>query len=87
MIRVKTVKPLSGYRLKIGFTDGSTKIVDLESKLWGPVFEPLRDPAKFREVRVEHGTIAWPNGADLDPEVLYHGGTPPWAKKHLKVAR
>ena len=37
------------------------------------VFEALRDPARFAEVRVDPdlGTICWPNGADLAPEVLY----------------
>jgi hypothetical protein len=37
------------------------------------VFEPLRDPARFAEVRVhpEPGTVYWPDGADLDPDVLY----------------
>lgn len=37
------------------------------------VFEPLRDPAFFAQVRVdpEAGTLVWPNGADLDPLVLH----------------
>lgn len=37
------------------------------------VFIALRDPAYFAQVRVdaEIGTITWPNGADLAPEVLY----------------
>jgi hypothetical protein len=42
------------------------------------VFEPLRrDPELFRRVRVDHelGTVVWPNGADLDPDVL-HGDYP-----------
>ena len=37
------------------------------------MFEPLReDPKLFRQVRVddELGTIVWPNGADMDPDVL-----------------
>ncbi|MCC5876821.1 MAG: DUF2442 domain-containing protein, partial [Candidatus Sumerlaeia bacterium] len=36
-------------------------------------FAPLREEAAFRQVRVnpELGTIEWPNGADLDPDVLY----------------
>jgi hypothetical protein len=36
------------------------------------MFEPLRDPILFNRVRVdpELGTLAWPNGADLDPEGL-----------------
>jgi hypothetical protein len=37
------------------------------------VFAPLLDPAKFAEVRLnpDLGTVCWPNGADLDPDVLY----------------
>ena len=41
--------------------------------------EPLHnDPQLFRKVRVDRelGTIVWPNGADLDPDVL-HGDLPP----------
>ena len=40
---------------------------------------PLRDPLVLNQLTVNHeaGTIVWPNGADLDPDVLYelaHGG-------------
>jgi hypothetical protein len=65
--------------LRLGFDDGTTREVDLEDAIWGPVFEPLRrDPEFFRQVRVddELGTIVWPNGADMDPDVLY-GEHPP----------
>ena len=33
----------------------------------------MRDPAYFAQVRVdpELGTVVWPNGAELDPDVLY----------------
>jgi len=77
-VRIREVEPLDGYVLRIAFTDGSTRDVDLESALWGPVFEPLRDPAEFRKVDVDpaRGTIVWPNGADLDPDVL-HGDFEP----------
>jgi hypothetical protein len=76
-VRIREVEPLDGYVLRIAFTDGSTRDVDLESELWGPVFEPLRDPAEFRKVAVDQelGTIVWPNGADLDPDVLRGGET------------
>jgi hypothetical protein len=41
------------------------------------VFAPLREPARFAELRVdpELGTICWPGGADLDPDVLYARAT------------
>ena len=72
-IRIETVEPLDGYVLRLGFSDGTARGVDLEPELWGPVFEPLRDPAVFRQVTVDHelGTIVWPNGADMDPDVLH----------------
>lgn len=72
--RIVSVEPLRGFILRLGFDDGSVRDVDLEPRLWGPVFEPLcRDRALFRRVFVdtELGTIVWPNGADLDPDVLH----------------
>ena len=70
---VTSVKLLGGYRLRLTFDDGVMGEVDLSDDLWGPVFEQLRDPAVFAQVHVdpELGTIAWPNGADLDPCALH----------------
>ena len=68
------VQPLDNYRLRLRFEDGIEGVVDLSSTLsFRGVFEPLRDPSFFRQVRVdpELGTVIWPNGADLDPDVLY----------------
>jgi len=78
-IRVTDVEPLDRFKLRLCFNDGRKRIVDLEDELWGPVFEPLKaDPELFRQVRVddEIGTIVWPNGADMDPDVL-HGSREP----------
>ena len=75
--RIHSVEPLEGFMLRLGFDDGSSREVDLEGDLWGPIFEPLRkDPQLFRQVRVDQelGTVVWPNGADMDPDVL-HGDT------------
>jgi hypothetical protein len=72
MWRIVHVRVLPGHRLEVRFADGVEGIVDLGADLWGPVFEPLRDPAKFAEVRLsEHGVVCWPNGADLAPDALY----------------
>ncbi len=53
--------------------DGVAGEVDLQSVLVGPVFEPLKDMATFREffIHPEFETLAWPNGADLAPEFLH----------------
>ncbi|MGH3112546.1 MAG: DUF2442 domain-containing protein [Gaiellaceae bacterium] len=75
--RIRSVEPLQGFILRLGFDDGAVREIDLEGELWGPVFEPLRrDRQLFRQVRVDEelGTIVWPNGADMDPDVL-HGYT------------
>ena len=66
--------PLDGHRLRIRYEDGVEGVVDLGTIIsFHGVFAPLKDPAYFSQVRVDPGlgTVAWPNGADLDPDVLY----------------
>jgi hypothetical protein len=87
MIRVKSVQVLEGFQVHLLFTDGTEKTVDLSSYLHGPVFESLKkDPAKFRQVSVdpELGTIVWPNGADVCPDVLFHGRIPASPEKAVR---
>jgi hypothetical protein len=90
MVRIRSVEPLRGFAVRLGFTDGSQREVDLEPYLHGPVFEPIRrDPRLFRAVKVDPrmGTIVWENGADIDPDVLYHGLKPAWMEEdERKVA-
>ena len=73
MLDVTEVRHVRDYVLWIRFEDGSEGEVDLRSSLRGPVFEPLRDIAFFKQVKVDHelGTIVWPNGADIAPETLH----------------
>ncbi len=73
MVAVTAVEPLTDYTLRLTFDDGSERVVGLADELWGPMGEPLRDPAFFRQVRVdtELRTVVWPNGFDLDPDVLH----------------
>lgn len=71
---VVEVRPLDGYRLWLRFEDGIEGTVDVAEMIhFQGVFAPLRDRENFLEVHVdsEIGTICWPNGADLDPDVLY----------------
>ena len=72
------VRHLGGHRLALRFEDGVTGDLDLGAKLrFEGVFAPLQDVSEFAKVRVdpELGTITWPSGADLDPDVLYEALT------------
>ncbi len=68
------VKPLKDFNLHLEFEDGAKGRVDIRKLVkFRGVFEPLKDETFFAKVAVnpEWGTILWPNGADLDPDVLY----------------
>lgn len=82
--RVRAVELLGGYHVRLTFGDESTKIIDLEPYLHGPIFEAIRsDTTMFRTVHFDQqaGTIVWDNGADIDPDVLYYGRIPAWMQE------
>jgi hypothetical protein len=76
--KVKSVKVLQPYKVRLTFADGEVRDVDMEPVLDGPAFQALRDHAVFGGVEVDEfgDTIVWPNGADLDPDVLYGSERP-----------
>ena len=68
------VRPLRDYRLIIRFEDGVEGEIDVEKITnFTGIFAPLKDKDFFSQVQVnsDWGTIFWPNGADLDPDLLY----------------
>ena len=72
MDKVTHVKALSDWHLEVKFSDGLEGVVSLKDQLFGPMFEPLKDPAFFSRVSIdEFGVICWPNGADLAPDALH----------------
>lgn len=78
LIDIVEGRAVGDHRLYLRFADGVEGVIDLDGVIrWEGVFESLRDPARFAEVRVdaELGTVVWPNGADLDPDVLYSAVT------------
>jgi len=70
---VTAAVPLEPYVVRVVFADGEVRDVDIEPLLDGPAFAPLRDTEAFQQVTVDEQTktVAWPTGADLDPDVLY----------------
>jgi hypothetical protein len=68
------VDVLHDHVVRLRFADGVDRTIDLGPYLHGPVFSDIRtNPAAFSSVEVDPngGTIVWPNGADLAPDVLY----------------
>jgi hypothetical protein len=72
--RVIEARHAGEYRVWLRFHDGLQGEINLADVLWGPIFEPLKSVDEFAKVYVEPEwhTLAWPNGADLAPESLYH---------------
>ncbi len=73
MIKLVDARVVTAFTVWLRFGDGTEGRVDLSGELHGPIFEPLRDPTFFGQLRLdpELETITWPNGADFAPEFLY----------------
>lgn len=77
---IKKVEYLDGFKLALTFNDNKKKAVDLKKyskEGQETVFYPFRNLDFFKSVKVDKhtGTIVWPNGVDLCPDVLYKIGT------------
>ena len=74
LVDIVEARAVGGHRIYLRFEDGVEGEVDLSKIVeFEGVFAPLREPAEVAKVRVdsEIGTVCWPSGADLDPDVLY----------------
>jgi hypothetical protein len=81
--KLREAKCRRGCRIWLKVADGVEGAMDLESELWGAIFEPLKDKARFAEFALnkEPQTIVWPNGADFAPEFLYQKLCPDYTLK------
>jgi hypothetical protein len=75
-VGIKEVKPLSGYKLLVTGDNGERRVFDVTPYLDHGVFSELRELSLFNSARVQFDTVEWPNGADLDPEVLWAESVP-----------
>ena len=73
---VRTVRPLSSYRLLLGFSNGEQRVFDASSYLSLGVFQELRDPSRFAAARVVAGSVEWPGEIDLSYDTLYLDSQP-----------
>ncbi len=75
-MEIKKAEHLDGYKLKLTFSNGETRIADLKSYLSAPVFQPLMNMDNFKRFSIPYNTVEWENGADFAPEFLYEISTP-----------
>ena len=71
-VRINKAKCLGEHQLSLEFSDGVIREIEIHRGLGG-VFSGLDNEELFSQVSVDPmtGTLAWPGGLDLDPEVLY----------------
>ncbi len=77
MERIVAAEARPGYRLWLRFTDHAEGEVDLSHLVGRGVFATWNDPPDFARARVDPstGTVSWPGGLDLDPDVPYAKAT------------
>ncbi|MDI9333923.1 MAG: DUF2442 domain-containing protein [Cytophagales bacterium] len=75
MIDVTAAHALPQRRIDLTFADGVRAVLEMDRIIerYQGVFAPLLDSQYFNKLQVnpDIGTIAWPNGADICPDVLY----------------
>ena len=71
-IKVRSVRPLDGYKLLVCFDNGEKRMFDFEPLLDMPCYQPLKDRSGFVRAYVDCGTVCWDDGdIDIAPETLY----------------
>ena len=72
-VNITAVELVGEHRVLLTFDDGATRERDLFPLLTGPVFAKIRtEPVEFRRALIdeERGVLCWPNGVDIDAELL-----------------
>ena len=74
LLKVSGVRPLSGHRFWLRFSDGAENLQFLAPSS-EPAFSPLRSETLFRSVCLDHSILTWADGEiDIAPEYLYAHG-------------
>ena len=68
---VKRAVPISDHEVHVVFDTGDSGVFDCRPYFSDPYWKRLADPAFFRLVRVEFGTLVWPDDIDMAPEDVW----------------
>lgn len=73
MVRIRQAIPIEKYRLKVTFSSGEEGIFDMKGWLRGPIYSTLKNEDLFNHVAIDEisGTVCWPNGIDICPDMVY----------------
>ena len=69
--QVVSASPLDDKRIRVAFENGVEGTFDCSRYMSHPFWKRLSDPAFFRLVRAECGTLVWPDDVDIDPEEVW----------------
>ena len=69
--QVVSARAIDDKRVRVVFENGAEGTFDCSSYMTDPYWRRLAEPAFFRLVRAECGTLVWPGDIDLDPEEIW----------------
>lgn len=72
---IVAAKPLEGYQIRVTFDTGECGVLDCTRYLTHPYWSRLNDKAFFDMVRVDYGTLVWPDDIDIGPEDVWEFAT------------
>ncbi len=58
------------YKIKVQFKNGLEGIFDMKPYLEIGVFKKLQNQAFFKSMRVNYGTLTWPEEIDIAPDTV-----------------
>jgi hypothetical protein len=70
MIKVISVEPMEGYKLRVCLSNGKMGVFDVSPYLDRGVFHELRNPQYFSCVKAAFGGIMWPNEQDFSADTI-----------------
>ena len=69
--QVITAVPVDERRIRVSFENGVDGVFDCSPYMSDRYWASLNNPSFFRQVRVDCGTLCWPNDIDIDPEEVW----------------
>lgn len=74
-LKVIKVEVLDDMSLLIEFSNGETKLFDVNQMLKYPIFQKLKDKNVFNSINIKNGIVVWDDeNIDIGTDYLYKNG-------------